>query len=79
MAWNRAAATVQLIMLTSSHRESIFILDCLALCKIACTTGLQKACHTVLWKSSGASWVLREQLYSSASSRLWKWSPTVSL
>lgn len=34
MLWNRAAATVWLIMLVSSHPESIFTLDCLALCKI---------------------------------------------
>lgn len=34
MVWNRAAATVQLIMLASSHPESIFTPDCLALCRM---------------------------------------------
>lgn len=34
MVWYRAAATVQLIMLASSHPESFFTLYCLALCRM---------------------------------------------
>lgn len=52
MVWNRAAATVQLIMLASSHPESIFALDCLELCKIP----PQQVCRKLVTLSYGKAY-----------------------